>query len=242
MWRWLLLLGAACSTAGVEDTRIIDASTAADSGAEDVGTALKDGSLDAGADSGRLDSGRLDSGDSGEATDASIDAGEDAGMPMLGGRVFVSSTKQDGAMGGLVGADQLCQGLADTEGLGGVWLAWLGDGTDGPSSRFLQSTEPYRLVGGVEIAADWADLIDGTLFAPINRTESGDALPMDDDMIVWTAVFHTGGNPTPVNCMGWTDNSNNIVPTGRADRIDTGWTVTEPRACSELHRIYCFEN
>jgi hypothetical protein len=41
--------------------------------------------------------------------------------------------------------------------------------------------------------------------------------------------------------MGWTDASDNIVPTGLASATDTGWTVTAPYPCSEMHRLYCFE-
>lgn len=120
-------------------------------------------------------------------------------------------------------------------------MAWLGDGTDGPATRFIHSAEPYTLIGGGVVAQSWDDLIDGTIGVPINHDETGAALPAADDMIVWTAVFHTGGNPTPVNCMGWTDASDNLVPTGLASATDTGWTVTGPRLCSELHRLYCFQ-
>jgi hypothetical protein len=167
-------------------------------------------------------------------------AGGSGGDP-FGTRVFVTSSKRNGNLGGLTGGDAECQARAEAASLGGTWMAWLGDGVDGPATRFVQSDEPYLLVGGDPIAQDWPDLIDGTLEVPINRNEMGATLPVDDDMIVWTAVFHTGGNPTPVNCLGWTDASNDIVPTGLASATDTGWTVTAPYACSGMHRLYCFE-
>lgn len=172
------------------------------------------------------------------ATTASSSSG---GGGSDGHRIFVTSTKHDGNLGGLVGGDAVCQALADGEGLGGTWMAWLGDGVDGPATRFTQSTTPYTLVSGVVVAMDWADLIDGTLAVPLDHDESGTPLPVEDDMIVFTAVFHTGGNPTPVNCMGWTDASDTIVPTGLASATDTGWTVTAPYPCSEMHHLYCFE-
>ncbi|MCO4769019.1 MAG: hypothetical protein KDA24_03250 [Deltaproteobacteria bacterium] len=156
-------------------------------------------------------------------------------------RVFVSSTKHDGALGGLVGGDAVCQGLADAEDLGGTWMAWLGDGTDGPATRFVVSERPYVRVGGGVVAENFADLIDGTIAVPLNQDETGSPLPSDDDMIVWTAVFHTGGEPTPVNCSGWTAAEPTLVPTGLATATDTGWTVTAPYNCDELHRFYCFE-
>jgi hypothetical protein len=155
--------------------------------------------------------------------------------------VFVTSTKYNGDLGGLTGGDAQCQARADAACLGGTWMAWLGDGVDGPATRFTHSAEPYPLIGGGVVAQNWDDLIDGTIGVPINHDETGTELPAADDMIVWTAVFHTGGNPTPVNCMGWTDASDSLVPTGLASATDTGWTVTAPYFCSEMHRLYCFE-
>lgn len=178
---------------------------------------------------------------SGSSAGGTNTTGESTGPMLDGTRVFVTSTKYDGDLGGLVGGDMRCQAQADAAALGGSWLAWLGDGTDAPATRFAQSEFDYHLVGGDVIADDWTDLIDGTLAAPIDRDETGTPLPADDDMVVWTAVFHTGGNPTPVNCSGWTSAGRTLVPTGLASATDTGWTVTAPRNCSESHRLYCFE-
>ena len=48
----------------------------------------------------------------------------------------------------------------------------------------------------------------------------------NDDVTVWTAVFHTGGNSTPVNCAAWVDAAMDLVPTGLATATDTGSTVS----------------
>lgn len=176
-----------------------------------------------------------------ETTTGTDTGSTDTGAQVDGSRVFVTSTKYDGNLGGLLGADDRCQTQADAAALGGTWLAWLGDGREGPAMRFVQSEDEYRLVTGEVIAEDFADLIDGTIAVPINIDETGTPLPDDDDMIVWTAVFHTGGEPTPVNCEGWTVADESIVPTGLASATDSGWTVSAPFACSEMHRLYCFE-
>ena len=184
--------------------------------------------------------GGTDTGASDTTTGTDTGATE-TGREVDGSRVFVTSMKYDGNLGGLLGADGQCQTLADAAGLGGTWLAWLGDGTDGPAMRFVQSDLEYRLVTGDVIAEDFADLIDGTIAVPINVDETGTTLPDDDDMIVWTAVFPTGGEPTPVNCEAWTVADDSIVPTGLASATNSGWTVSAPFACSEMHRLYCFE-
>lgn len=219
---WVLVTAVVWSCAGCSDAGDRVAADAA--GAVDAG---------AGADASATDATATDA----SATDASA-TDDAAGGDTL---VFVTSMKYDGNLGGLVGADAQCQVLADAAALGGTWLAWLGDGTDGPATRFVQSDTAYRRVGGGIVAENWTDLIDGTLGVPIDHDETGTALPPADDMIVWTAVFHTGGNPTPVHCMGWTAADETLVPTGLASKTDTGWTVFAPHNCSEMHRLYCFE-
>lgn len=213
----------------------------ADAGVTDAGPARDAApAVDAG---NAPDAGR--SPDAGNALDAgrSVDAGNtvDAGNGADEKRVFTTSLKYTGNLGGLAGADTECQALANAAALGATWLAWLGDGTDGPMTRFNHATTPYRVVGGGLAAQDWADLIDGTLGVPLNHDETGTPLPQDDDMIVWTAVFHTGGNTTPVHCSGWTSAAQTLVPTGLANATDTGWTVFAPHNCNEMHRLYCFE-
>jgi hypothetical protein len=199
------------------------------------------GETDSGSDSD-TDTSDTDTSDTNTDTDTDTDTDtSDTGSSGEETLVFVSSQKYDGNLGGLIGADAKCQSMADTASLGGSWMAWLGDGVDGPVTRFVHAETGYRLVGGGLIAENFPDLIDGTIGVPINNDETGTPLPSDDDMIVWTAVFHTGGEPTPVNCSGWTAAENSYVPTGLATSTDTGWTVTAPYNCSEFHRIYCFE-
>ena len=76
-------------------------------------------------------------------------------------RVFVTSTEYGGIIGGLTGADTICQQLAEASNLSGTYKAWLSDSTDSPSTRFVRSTGPYQLVDGTRIAANWTSLTDG---------------------------------------------------------------------------------
>ena len=219
-----------CLVAGCGDDSDADAS-AASGGSSTAGTGVGGASAGGGGHEGGGDAGNGGGGVGG--------GGGTAGAG--GNRVFVTSTKHNGLFGGLTGADAECKARADAAGLGGTWMAWMGDGVDGPVTRFDHSSEPYSRVGGGVIALSWDDLIDGTIGVPLLHDETGTELPATDDMIVFTAVFHTGGNPTPVNCVGWTDASDSLVPTGLATATDTGWTVTAPYFCSEMHHIYCFE-
>jgi len=170
-------------------------------------------------------------------------------------RVFLTSTVSDANLGGVAGADAICQARANFAGLPGTFKAWISAGdltafTD-PATTFTQSTTPYVRVDGVVVAADWADLTDGTLDAPINIDELGVA-HIDDSPAAWTAtntdgtavVYDAGrlGILIP-DCSDWTD-SNGNAGIGVAVNTDSYWTRHEPvgdAVCSVNQRLYCFE-
>jgi hypothetical protein len=161
-------------------------------------------------------------------------------------RVFVTSSEQNGALGGLAGADAICQDLAESPGSQappGTYLAWLSDDTDSPSSRFMRSPGPYVLVNAAatRIAANWAALTDGTLDAPIDVTEDGARL--DGREVVWTNTDADGKvAPKNLHCVNWTDGSNVPVgATGETERRNSLWTNTGQGGCNNQLRLYCFQ-
>ncbi|MCA9881086.1 MAG: hypothetical protein KC442_24975 [Thermomicrobiales bacterium] len=143
----------------------------------------------------------------------------------------------------MLAGDAICQGLADGAALEGTYKAWLADSVASPSTRFVQSTGPYRRVDGVTIANNWADLTDGNLLAAINITETGQTAPSDDYRFAWSGVntdgTAVGGN---TNCNGWTSNASGSL--GAIGFIDqTGWPWSQPdgAACGHYYRLYCFQ-
>jgi hypothetical protein len=156
-------------------------------------------------------------------------------------RVFVTSTAQQGNLGGLGGADAICQNLATVAGLPGTYLAWLSDATQSPATRFpTQSTGTYQLVNGTTIANSWTDLTDGALAAPINVTEAG--LPQGG-LPVYTSTKTNGTvkDPTQV-CNGWTSNSNTFgAGTGDPDQTHASWTELGGVICTAPLGLYCFQ-
>ena len=155
--------------------------------------------------------------------------------------VFVTSVASQGNLGGLAGADALCQSLAAGSGLFGTYRAWLSDGVESPSTRFVQSPGPYRLVDGTTIAANWADLTDGAIQAPIVITEQGNVVAGQE---VWTNVRADGtANSGTRHCHDWTTVDSGAGQTGYvwANNV-ADWTDTQPvSACSESHHLYCFQ-
>ena len=148
-------------------------------------------------------------------------------------RAFVSSTTYKGGLGGLAGADMKCQTLADAAKLGGTWMAWLSDDTIGPADRFTTKggNSPYVLVDGTKIADDWADLVDGTLDAQLNRTQSNVTPAAPNN--VWTNTDINGKpSSTDRTCNKWTDQGGGVDGDfGERNQSDGRWTKKGAAAC-----------
>jgi hypothetical protein len=89
------------------------------------------------------------------------------------------------------------------------------------------------------IANDWADLIDGQLYAPINVDEKGVIYPFSE---VWTGTIADGTASTDT-CKNWKSTSaSDTGMQGVTDLVNTGWTQIYVQYCDRaLIRLLCFE-
>ena len=164
-------------------------------------------------------------------------------------KVFVTSLSYDGNFlgapaafaTGLEGADAACTDRAAVGGLTGTWTAWLSDQTNDAGNRINNGGgAPYQLINGTRIANNLADLLDGTLAAPINITESGNTI--GGAVEVWTATAADGTNPGHGACTQWTVNDVAIRGRiGHADATDATWTDQGGgNTCDVFNKLYCF--
>jgi len=174
--------------------------------------------------------------------------------------VFLTNGTYDGALGGLAGADLVCQRLADEQGLTGTFKAWLSDSTTSAAARLTHSVVPYVDVWGRSIADDWEDLTDGTLTNAITVDETGNdwggpgckeatIITMITGR-VWTDTRTDGSERGGPNCMNWTDNRN-FDEGGEGGLVgfycwDTeAWTdptyVEVASGCAAPRSLYCFQ-
>lgn len=168
---------------------------------------------------------------------------------------FVTSTTHDGNLGGLAGADAICQARATAALLPGTYKAWLSTGNGANESpvngRFRQSGLPYRLpdTGNTKIADDWTDLttcengVSGAcLDHAIDVTESGGTLSSD---FVWSNTGSNGNEaPAQFDCDNWTSaDGGNSGDWGQMQNnvVTGGWTDGGSISCAELYRLYCFQ-
>ena len=155
-------------------------------------------------------------------------------------RVFVTSAEFGGNLGGLVGADAICQARAESAGLPGTYKAWLSDTTASPSTRFVRSTGPYRLLDGTRIADNWTDLTDKSLAVPIDVTEAGN--PVAGSEHVWT---YTDTDGTARSGAGHCGNWGSAAGEGEGGTHTTPsndrWTQSGFADCDTGAHLYCFQ-
>jgi hypothetical protein len=184
--------------------------------------------------------------------DAEPDAGPDAApdlapdATMAGRRVFATSSRHTGNLGGLAGAHAICQQIAAEAGLPGTYRAWLSDALSGPASTMVHSSVPYVLVTGERIADNWADLTDGSIRHAIDRDERGRLLDPEPFVCeggeVWSNTTATGTSSGLADCLGWRATgatSNN----GSMKQKNGRWTddTCDNTSCLTDLPLYCFE-
>jgi hypothetical protein len=159
--------------------------------------------------------------------------------------VFITSTTQTGNLGGVAGADGICNTRAAAGSLPGTYKAWIATtaGND-PASSFTKKTvlnqnQRYRLTNGTVIANNWDDLVDGTLAAAINRDEFNNAQTGE----AWSNADSAGVSVGTVHCTNWTTSSggSNRGRTGSSASTTATWANTNNPTCSNALRLYCFQ-
>jgi hypothetical protein len=158
---------------------------------------------------------------------------------------FVTSTTHDGNLGGLSGADQICDTLATAEGAGSkTWRAYLsaqGGGTV-VNARERIGDGPWYNAAGAIVADDLTELHTLVGNADLFITEKGDKVPGQ-----WNAAspnehdIITGSDSngmlvvsdTQSTCNDWTDNAMTPGPqVGHSDGMGPGMATDQVRYTS----------
>lgn len=176
--------------------------------------------------------------------------------------IFVSSVQYSGNFGGLTGADLYCESLARAAGLRGDWMAWLSDSRLDAGGRIPGSSDPYVLVDGTRVAANFDvfrthdyDNLDAIYLehgieldeygqAPVRGTACSEfpaVLP------VWTSTITTGWWDSEAVCDDWTSTEpledGDAVYLGDARSVDSFWTAfaCNEASCSRTASLYCMQ-
>jgi len=170
-------------------------------------------------------------------------------------RVFVTSMAfQGGALGGLAGADNICNKLAAAAKLPGSFRAWLSDAVQSPAVRFDRDGGPYLLVDVTIVANHWTTLTTKPLRHAIDVTELGGTPPLSTGgcvgPYVWSNTREDGTLSSSFShCGGWSILNGSTVNMGQTNSLSS-WSdacsATSSGAaatplCSALAPLYCFE-
>ncbi len=155
-------------------------------------------------------------------------------------RVFITSSVHLGAMGGLFGADSICQARADEAGLGGTFMAYMTSSSTG-LERLEHPAVPFVRLDGVRIADDWNDLSDesiqNTLTIAENRQVTGGN--------TWTGLQNQGSFDS--DCDEWSFGGHGCLMGqpcgggGESSQIDNHWDGFFVFHCDSAFRLYCVE-
>lgn len=117
----------------------------------------------------------------------------------------------------------------------------------GPAADFIKSEVPYVRIDDIQVAADWNDLIDGQLQAPIIVSELGgppgkgthDCLPQDAIM-AWTSTSAAGEPLMMGDCNAWSS-KDGVGAAGRVGETGFPWSFSCTPICSSEAALYCVE-
>jgi hypothetical protein len=161
--------------------------------------------------------------------------------------VFISSQTYPPNFGGVAVADAACQSLATAAGLIGTYRAWLSVPGNTPALRFTHATVPYRRTDGIQIAANWTDLTDGTIANFISVDELGNPWPTAQSFTGTDSDGNLHDPMTDGHCSGWTSTSGPPwAGTGSTWKTNLEWSYDLQAGinyCSLVgnQHFYCFE-
>ncbi|MDP1602247.1 MAG: hypothetical protein Q8M03_03195 [Legionella sp.] len=157
--------------------------------------------------------------------------------------VFVRSAVQNGAMGGLAGANALCQATATANSFPGVWRAWLSTLTVNARTNILynSSINYVRATNAGTVVAPPGTLLSGSLTnAPLTETAG---VPAPNEIYTGTLIDGTSSAMnTSANCSSWTTALAGFSATyGVSTTFSSDWTQAGTVGCGGLLHLYCFE-
>lgn len=146
-----------------------------------------------------------------------------------GTRIFATSDRFTGDMGGIGGAHQLCQIRAANAGHSGIWRALLSNRDINAVDLFTIDYPVVRTNGTTTVES--INLWGGSLQNAISGLDSG----------AWTAT-NTSGFRVGSACNNWRSSSSSLsTRVGIVSSSATNWISSADASCNQNYRLYCIE-
>jgi hypothetical protein len=230
LWFVFSLLASVCACAsGAQDVDVdVDDAKRTDENGRSIGSAP--GATEAPEDSTEhIGGGGGPDDTSGNATTTDTPGNQNSSTSKKVKRVFLTSTKYEGDLGGVYGADAKCATAAQAAALGGSWVAWISDSTEDAPDRVHGAGPWYAIDGTTKMFDDKASLATASL-SDQWTDESGATVQAP---FAWTATLN--GIKTDLTCEDWTTSGGD----GKRTLVSLGVTIT--MACDSPTSIFCVE-
>lgn len=161
-------------------------------------------------------------------------------------RAFVTSQTFTGNLGGVEGANAICNAAASKGNLFGTYKAWLSSNTSTPAGSMNKYNSFYRtpLSANSLIATSWTTLANGALSSALDDDEFGNSVASS---FVWTGTTTAGakesGADSAVTCRDWTSSSGSDTGSVGSSGVTTSsWTDSgNNSACNIARRLFCIQ-
>lgn len=155
--------------------------------------------------------------------------------------VFVTSTKHvAGSLGGLAGADAICQARASAAGLPGTYVAWLSTTTVDARDR-LGTARGWRRPDGLPFVDTQGALLNGRILYPAMVDETGARVPALGELVITNTVGE--GTAATTDCGGFASTAGDTfmgIPAGTTRTWTEGDYRGQAVSCATAARLYCF--
>ncbi len=173
-------------------------------------------------------------------TDASSggSAGADGGPTFTHNVVFVTAQVTAGeALGGLAGADAICNAEAAAAGLKGNYMAWLSSSVSNAPTRIAATgARGWVRRDGLPFVDTMADLAALKFYYPVRLLADGTVAP---NTVVLTGTMQDG-TVSANTCADWTANDSKNTTGGSSDAMSGKWTQAWGFPCTSKQRLFCF--
>lgn len=149
--------------------------------------------------------------------------------------VFVTSTAVTaGAIGGIAGADALCQAAALDAGLSGTFVAWVSTGASNARDRL--SDAGWERLDDLPFAYSKGALLAGQVLYPVTFNEHG---TINSNPVVWSGTLADG---TKANTCGDFASNTGTGTSGLHRGGNTEWTASaSAQPCSQAGSVLCLQ-
>ncbi len=178
----------------------------------------------------------------GDAVPAPNSIGRPLFVTTTTGRGNLAAWPGAGGFSGRQAGDAICRTDAANAGLDHpeTYMAWLSDeSTD--ARDLIIGDGPWVRLDGQRVAINNADLLDGTLEAPINVRSDG---TYQANFVMWTGT-NEDGTAAPPRCSEWSSSSaGELAEAGTPNFANGYWTRFPPSdiPCDLTGRLYCLSN